>query len=93
MTDEQQAWQALLDQAAYFNVLAVPNWQQPNVPTPVPGQSSSLAGALIHGIKHRFDVTGQQPQGRLQTGDDLAPLQTTTLTMGPGGQKAADIRR
>jgi hypothetical protein len=65
MADQQQIWQQALDRAAYFNVLAVPDRQQPNVPISMPGHPNSLAGVHIKGVGHRFVVTVRQPSSEI----------------------------
>jgi hypothetical protein len=79
MTDEQQTWQSFLDQAAYFNILGVPDPQQPSVPIPMPGQPSSLAGVHFRGIGHRFAVAVQppHPEDGIQASNDVGEAALT----------------
>lgn len=56
LTDREQQWQKALDAAAYFNSLVVPDPAHASTAIAMPGASSKLAGAKVHGLGHRFDV-------------------------------------
>jgi hypothetical protein len=53
--------QHLLDQAAYFNMLSLPDPREPNMPIPVSGDSGSVIGTYVSSLLHRFDVTVEVP--------------------------------
>src|SRR5262249_11482855 len=51
----------LLEKAAYFNMFAVDNPDEPDVPIPAPGDPNGMIGLYVHDVTHRFDVRVQQP--------------------------------
>jgi len=51
----------MLDQAAYFNVIALADPRQPNMPIPASGNSGGVIGTHVSSMLHRFDVAEEIP--------------------------------
>lgn len=61
MTHPEKEWQDAIDRAAYFNIIGLPDSEQPNTSIPAIGGSGSIAGVHVNGVGHRFDVTVYPP--------------------------------
>jgi hypothetical protein len=51
----------LLEQAAFLNMFAVDNPDEPDVPIPAPDNPNAMIGLHVNDVPHRFEVTMKQP--------------------------------